>query len=213
MRAWLTALAALAAAASGAAAADEPRPPATPEQIVAYRDSGEWDRDLAAVASRAATQVGAHDGPRATLVLDVDDTSLSNYECLRAVGFDRPAAGDSCARSASLPAIPQIRSLFRLARSRGVAVVFLTGRRERLRRATVRNLRAAGYRGRWRLFMRPNRQPAARRDGWKARVRRSLVRRGARIVANVGDQRSDLDGGWARRRFKLPNPMYVIAEA
>ena len=61
--------------------------------------------------------------------------------------------------------------------------------------------------------LRPDDQPASRRDGWKARTRRAIERRGYRIVVNVGDQRSDLDGGHALRRFKLPNPMYVIETA
>ena len=30
------------------------------------------------------------------------------------------------------------------------------------------------------------------------------------IIANVGDQWSDLDGGFAERVFKLPNPVYFI---
>ncbi len=42
---------------------------------------------------------------------------------------------------------------------------------------------------------------------------RSLAKRGHRILVNVGDQRSDLTGGYASRTFKLPNPMYVIAIA
>ena len=62
--------------------------------------------------------------------------------------------------------------------------------------------------------MRPDEQSRRWRDGWKARVRRAIVeRRGFRILANVGDQWSDLDEGYAARRFKLPNPMYVIPTA
>jgi hypothetical protein len=30
------------------------------------------------------------------------------------------------------------------------------------------------------------------------------------ILENLGDQRSDLAGGHARHRYKLPNPVYVI---
>ena len=61
--------------------------------------------------------------------------------------------------------------------------------------------------------MRPNRQPARRHDGWKARTRKAIVRNDYRILASLGDQWSDLDGGWAQRRFKVPNPMYVIPTA
>jgi len=30
------------------------------------------------------------------------------------------------------------------------------------------------------------------------------------IIANIGDQDSDLDGGFAERHFKVPNPFYFI---
>jgi predicted secreted acid phosphatase len=198
-------------ACAGVALADEPAAPASPEAIVAYHDSGEWSADTTQVVRRARRYVRRHlddSSRRAAIVLDIDDTSLSNYECLKAVGFDRSAA--DCGAQ-TLPAIPQTRSLFRWARDRGVAVFFITGRREEARARTAANLRAAGYRGGWTLKLRPDSQPRRWRDGWKARVRRAIVeRRGFRILANVGDQWSDLDGGWSARRFKLPNPMYVI---
>ncbi len=201
-------------AGGGVALADEPAAPASPEAIVEYRDSGEWSADTTRVVRRARGYIRRHlddSSRRAAIVLDIDDTALSNYACLKAVGFDRSAAdcGDQ-----TLPAIPQTRSLFRWARKQGVAVFFVTGRREEARARTAANLRAAGYRGGWTLKLRPDEQPRRWRDGWKARVRRAIVeRRGFRILANLGDQWSDLDGGYAARRFKLPNPMYVIPTA
>jgi len=195
--------------AGATATADEPPAPAPPDEIIAYHDSGEWEADTERVVRRARRVLRRHlDDHRPALVLDIDDTSLSNYECLKAVDFDR-AAADCGAR----PAIPQTLRLYRYARTHGVAVFFITGRRERARQETVDNLRAEGYR-RWKqLRMRPNDQTASRRDGWKARTRRAIERRGYRIVVNLGDQRSDLDGGHALRRFKFPNPMYVIETA
>ena len=192
-----------------AAPADEPKAPAPPAEIIAYHDSGEWQADTTRQVRRARRVLTRHlDDRRPAIVLDIDDTSLSNYDCLKAVDFDRAAA--DCA---DLPAIPQTLRLYRYARAHDVRVFFITGRRERAREDTVDNLKAEGY-TRWKgLRMRPDDQPASRRDGWKARTRRAIERRGYRIVVNLGDQRSDLDGGHALRRFKLPNPMYVIETA
>jgi len=39
------------------------------------------------------------------------------------------------------------------------------------------------------------------------------VDQGYAIVVNIGDQMSDLDGGFAERTFKLPNPFYSSHEA
>jgi predicted secreted acid phosphatase len=134
---------------------------------------------------------------RPAVVLDVDDTSLSLYACLRKRDFD-PAAVRGCEVAGGLPALRQPRSFFGLPLRRHVAVFFITGRREPLRESTVENLRRAGYRGRWKLVMRPADDSNA-----------SLVRRGYRILANLGDQRSDVRGGYARHAYRLPNPMYV----
>jgi predicted secreted acid phosphatase len=201
-------------AGGAAASADEPAAPASPAEIVAYRESGGWERDITRTVDRARAHLPRHlparGGRRPALVLDVDDTALSSYACLRAAGFERMPAHRRCAEAAELPAIPQVRALYRRARDRGVAVFFITGRRERARGHTVANLRAAGFARGHRLIMRPNRERPGTHDGYKRRERRAIARRGFRIVANVGDQRSDLRGGYALRAFKLPNPMYVI---
>ena len=182
-----------------------------PDEIVEYRESGEWARDARRVVARARRHVGRNLDGRPAIVLDVDDTALSSYACLKAVGFDRTKV--SCGASGDLPAVAATRRLYRFARANNVAVFFVTGRRERLREVTADNLRATGYRGWRRMYLRPDRERPGTHDGWKARTRARIERRGFTIVANVGDQRSDLDGGHALRRFKLPNPMYVIEEA
>ena len=195
------------------AAADttEPPAPATPAEIVAYHDSGEWDRDIDAVIASARDFLDRHVGDaaprRAAAVLDIDATSLSNYECLARVDFDRAAA--RCGAGVQLPAIPQTRRLYRHVRRHGVAVFFLTGRGERQRKATAANLRAAGYRGHWQLVMRPKNRAHETNARFKTRERRRITAHGYRIIINVGDQASDLRGGYADRGFKLPNPMYV----
>lgn len=193
-------------------ASGEPKAPASPDEIIAYHDSGEWRADTARATRRARHFLARHvDDRHPAIVLDVDDTSLSTYACLKAVDFDRAAA--DCVSGADLPAIPQTLRLYRYARRHHVTVFFVTGRRAKARSATVTNLRRAGYSGKLRLKLRPNRERAGTHDGWKARTRRAIARRGYRIVVNVGDQRSDLDGGRALRTFKLPNPMYVIPTA
>jgi predicted secreted acid phosphatase len=194
------------------AAVGPPAAPASPEEIVAYHDSGEWDADMARVIRRARRHLSAHlpDG-RPAIVLDIDDTSLSSYECLKALGFDRSKS--DCASGGDMPAIPQTRRLYRYARRHHVTVFFITGRRAKIRRTTIDNLHREGYGGRLHVRLRPNRERPGAHDGWKARKRRAIVDSGYRIIANVGDQRSDLDGGAALRTFKLANPMYVIPKA
>ncbi len=196
----------------GSAVAAPPPAPAPPQEIVAYHDSGEWSRDTSRVINRARRQVKAHlGGHRPAIVLDIDDTSLSSYRCMKKVHFKRSKS--DCAGPGKMPAIRQTRSLYRYARRHHVTVFFITGRHESIRETTIANLHRAGYHGRLHVRLRPDHEPPGTHDGWKARTRAELVARGYRIVANVGDQRSDLDGGRALRTFKLPNPMYVIPTA
>ena len=219
MRAWVcsTLVGALSVVGSSAvASADEPTAPATPAEIIAYRDSGEWESDLSRMAQRAQAYLdenaGRTGGRRPALVLDIDDTALSNYDCLREADFKRSALGP-CTRGGELPAIPQTLALFQHARDKGIAVLFITRRRQRAREVTARNLREAGYFDYDALMMCPNRETRREHATCKIRARKRARLRGNRIVANVGDQRSDLTGGYAMRGFKLPNPMYLIRTA
>jgi predicted secreted acid phosphatase len=193
-------------------AASPPAAPASPAEITAYHDSGEWAADRARVIRRARRHLAAHlSAPKPAIVLDVDDTSLSSYRCLKKVGFKRAKA--DCSRGGKMPAIGQTRGFYRYARRHRVTVFFVTGRREAMRATTIANLHRAGYGGRIRIKLRPDHEAPGTHDGWKERTRARIAARGYRIIANVGDQRSDLDGGHALRAFKLPNPMYVIRTA
>jgi hypothetical protein len=61
----------------------------------AYRESGAYDRELAAVAEEAAAWLreSAPGVERPALVLDIDETALSNWEVIQANDFGRFATG------------------------------------------------------------------------------------------------------------------------
>lgn len=177
----------------------------------AYHDSGAYDRDLARVdraASRWVTRrLGARRPPRRpAIVLDVDETTLSNYAGLAASGFAATGTTTDVIGGTGTAIAPTL-TLFGQARRRHLAVFFVTGRPEALRGITASNLRAAGFAGWTGLSLRA---AGGSTVAYKAGERRRIERRGYTIVANVGDQDSDLAGGHAERAFKLPNPFYFI---
>jgi HAD superfamily, subfamily IIIB (Acid phosphatase) len=45
---------------------------------------------------------------------------------------------------------------------------------------------------------------------FKAPQREQIEQRGYTIIANLGDQPSDLDGGFSEQTYLLPNPFYRI---
>ena len=187
-------------------------PTPCPDSAVPYRRSGQWNRDISTVAQRAKRylkrRLARRRPARPAVVLDIDDTSLSLYACMKRYAF-APSGVGRCVVAGGLPAIRQTRSLFRYARKRHVAVFFVTGHPEWLRDLTVKNLRAAGYHGRWKLVMRPNGYSRSSLIPYKRGARRKIARRGYSILVNLGDQWSDLRGGYALGSYKLPNPMYV----
>ncbi len=44
----------------------------------------------------------------------------------------------------------------------------------------------------------------------KAAERADIERQGYKIITAIGDQLSDMTGGYVEMGFKLPNPMYFI---
>ena len=107
-------------------------------------------------------------------------------------------------------AIDATLKLYHRARSLNVAVFFITGRPENQRRATERNLKAVGYDTYQELIMAENGAKFASAADFKASRRAAIEQAGNTIIANVGDQPSDLAGGHAEKTFLLPDPFYRI---
>lgn len=184
-------------------------------ECVRWHDSG----DYAAAFARAATVAresldrssrGAMPKTHA-VVFDIDETLLSNWPYLSAVQFaiapDTFAAWTKRERGIALE---PMRAVYARAQARGIPIFLVTGRGETLREATRRDLTEAGYSGWSGLFMKPTGYRDASIIPFKSGVRRRLAAQGYDIILNVGDQESDLAGGYARRAVKLPNPFYFI---
>jgi HAD superfamily, subfamily IIIB (Acid phosphatase) len=209
-------------------------------ELLYYRCT-RYDIDVALVLQEAQQWVAkrAPQLSRPAIVLDIDETSLSNWKRIYTddfayiqngpCDFARPheACGDIMwQRSEQAPAIEPTRDLYNFARCykqappcATVDVFFVTGRHESNDRIdgktptewTLDNLRKAGYEGLTpdHLYMRPATSSGLVSD-YKSAARADIEKRGFAIIANVGDQDSDLAGGHAERTFKVPNPFYFI---
>jgi len=209
-------------AAASAAPAAVPDLPAAVRQVEQYLDTGRYAADVARVVAEA----GAYLDERApavakpAIVLDIDETALSNWPAYRLNGWGRILAGgcdlergpcgvrawQALARSEALP--PTL-ALVQRAHALGVAVFFVSGRPANLREATERNLRERGYA--WDgLVIQPEGSHFDSAVDFKAPERRRITEQGYTILFSLGDQQSDLAGGFAERTFKLPNPVYFL---
>ena len=166
-------------------------------------------RAIAFLQQRAAHK-GAHE--KLAVVLDIDETTLSNYAEMLKANFEYDAkAFNAWVESAQAPAIPGTLRIMQEARKLGVDVFFLTGRPEVQRAATERNLRAQGFEGWKELILRAPDQAGLTALDYKSAERGKIAADGYRIVLNVGDQWSDLRGSHeAEYSVKYPDPYYFL---
>src|SRR5262245_28191523 len=187
-----------------------------------YIRSGAYDDDVSHVLAEAQSwlEERTQTAVKPAIVLDIDETSLSNWPAYRVNGWGRIVNG-ACdlhqgpcglrawqALGQSKPIAPTL-SLVRRARQLGVAVFFISGRPPELKAATERNLEEQGYE--WTaVILLPEGGKFASAVDFKAPERRKLTEQGYTILLTLGDQESDLSGGYAERTFKLPNPVYYL---
>ncbi|CAN7688706.1 HAD family acid phosphatase [Mesorhizobium sp. LjRoot246] len=190
----------------------------------AYHESGTYQRDLASVAQQATAWIleGAESAEKPAVVFDIDETALANWDVIKRDNFGRPIAGPCdlaldgpCGwaawdQLALDPAIAPTLEIFQQAKASKVAVFFITGRPEDQRQATERNLRESGYDGFEKVYMVPVGAKYGSAADFKTPVRAEIEAAGYTIIANIGDQPSDLFGGHAQRLFLLPNPFYRV---
>ena len=177
-------------------------------------------------------------GTRA-IVLDVDDTTLLtwNYEVFSNWAYN-PTTNAEYVNGQRFPAVFGMVDLVRAAEREGYAIFYLTGRPASQEAATLGNLTKDGKGvdanypspttlrdGEDGLFTKPavadypdylKAACAGDPNGscttvhYKSATRAHIESLGYDIVANFGDQYSDLKGGYADRTFKVPNPNYYL---
>ena len=190
----------------------------TVERLTRYHDSGEYEREIRDVANAARDYLAAEFPDRSkndklAAVFDIDETSLSNWDFMAECGFCAYSIQTKLHPDPHGPAIAPVLELYNFAKSKGMALFFITGRPEAQRQLTVDNLREVGYEGWTDLIMQPNPAVGEKRTParvFKSKNRQAVENRGYRIVLSIGDQASDLAGCCAERIFKVPNPFYLV---
>lgn len=193
-------------------------------RLVAYHDctghNGCYKSDLnretaqaiSALQSLARTYQASAHPEKLAVVLDIDETALSNWAEIRQADFAyNTVAWNRWVEEAQAPAIPGTLRFYREAERLHVAVFFITGRPENQRAATEKNLMEQGY-AQWKgLMLRSALEAKWTAAAFKAAERRKIVAAGYRIAVNVGDQMSDLSGApQAEVSVKLSDPFYFI---
>jgi predicted secreted acid phosphatase len=203
---------------------------------IANKTDSPYIREMRSIVKKEAPRVAAacsigtklHRNP--AIVLDADDTTLFTYDMEVAdMHFNyNPAEQDVWVQDERFPATPSMVSLETVAKNSGCTIIGLTGRNDNQKAATLGNLAKVGYTGftsanyytKW-TGVGTSVQPSyihcaatsCTTTEYKSQTRAHVESAsGGRydIVANFGDQFSDLIGGSADRAIKLPNPTYYL---
>ncbi|MEU8435360.1 HAD family acid phosphatase [Streptomyces sp. NPDC029216] len=195
----------LPAGAAVAAPAATPAPAPAPAAVTASAPGGNaailgidyatWQRDVAAVVDAARPAIeqriaASPAGEKPAIVLDIDNSSLeTDFHWF----WTFPT-----------PAIEKVRALTQYANQRGVAIFFVTARPGIVYSLTERNLKAVGYPVTG-LYVRDLPALFSQVSAYKTAKRAEIEARGYTIIANIGNNESDLAGGHAERTVKLPD--------
>ncbi|MEU8910810.1 HAD family acid phosphatase [Streptomyces mirabilis] len=180
--------------AAGTAAAAPAQTAVSATAATAAVDYATWQSDVKAVIDQARPYVEQRTanaaGQKLALVFDIDNTTL---ETDFHPWYELPT-----------PAVKPSLDLARYARSRGVDIFFISARPGIISSLTEWNLTSVGYPVSG-LYTRDLPDLLDEVSTYKTSKRAEIESRGYTIIANVGNNDSDLVGGHAERTFKLPD--------
>jgi acid phosphatase len=189
----------------------------THQALFHYYDSGQYEKDVQITIKQAKAQIDnllkqeTSSSKKLAAVFDIDETVLSNWPAMKNDNFFYfPDKFKTWINKAHAKPILPVKNLYDYLQQHNVTIFFITGRLEEHRQATIQNLKAAGFTGYKKLYLMPDISPKPNAAIYKTNIRRSLELNGYKIIVSVGDQYSDLCGGYAETLIKLPNPFYFI---
>lgn len=164
--------------------------------------------DARAACLKAIAERKPGDKTSLAIVSDIDETLLDNREYFEKHNDFDWDSFVTWMDEARAPVLKPTADFLSWARKQGIAIFLVTGRPEENRRSTIENLIHAGfaYDG---LYLRPEGDKRSA-IAVKSEIRKKIEDLGFKIVVNIGDQYSDLAGGYCLDCEKLPNKLYLV---
>ncbi|MDX2541103.1 HAD family acid phosphatase [Streptomyces sp. WI04-05B] len=196
--------------------------------------SSQYAKDLAQIESSAkryidkAAHKKPHKGKKPAVVFDIDDTLLLSLDYEKKTNYTyNSATWTEYVAKADRPAVFGTPELVAYAKAKGVEVFYNSGLKESQRDAAVANLKKVGADinlDAAHMFLKDAANPPAYLSAcatpgtwtcttvqYKSGTRKHIEDLGYDVIANFGDQYSDLEGGYADKTYKLPNPTYFVS--
>lgn len=183
------------------------------EAVENYYEKGGFEKDVQNAVDQAINYFKNRVccGTQSAVIFDIDDTLLWSYSDMKAIQFGYvPKLFHDWVIRADTPAVPYVKKLYDFFVSRGCSIILLTGRRFDEREATLKNLHAEGFKKIDLLITRAENELGLSALEYKSKHRKRLEQEGYTIIATIGDQYSDLKGGYAYYQVKIPNYTYIV---
>ena len=172
-----------------------------------YHDDGSYAADAETALIPAYTAVDKYiDQKNIAVCFDDDETCITNYAIMLRFDFGWAyfvLLGSWITKKE--PAFIPTQNFYNYAQSKGMNNFIITAREEKYRKNSEAELNNAGY-SNYTLIMCPN-GGVPDTAAWKKQMRDKIEVEGYKIIANVGDHDSDLQGG-DYLQVKLPNTFY-----
>ena len=198
---------------------------------IADKTSSPYITEMQAIEQKILDNMPKAPADNLAVVLDADDTTLWTYDMEDGAmhfNFDPKVQNDEWVMPGKFPATPGMVDFVKAVEAKGYHVYGITGRPDSQRDATLGTLDKAGYDAfnkdnfytKWNSGTTPPAYVDCAADGdasgcstveYKAFTRKHIEDTdGVKIVLNIGDQYSDLQGGYSLNTVKLPNPTYYL---
>jgi acid phosphatase len=183
-------------------------------EVNEYYKSGKYDEELNNVIKEAKNKFEELEyNKNSVVIIDVDETALSNYELAEQMGFGYVyEMNKKWNAEMKASAIPQVKELYNFLIEKGIKIIFLTGRNIPEYEVTYGNLIKAGYTSFDTLITQREHEYNLSAQEFKSSKRAELTEKGYDIIGTVGDQWSDLRGHHHGIQVKVPNYLYLIEE-
>ncbi len=184
------------------------------EEVKQYYKSGKFDEELDVVIEEAKNKFSNVEiKSNSVVIFDVDETALNNFELAEKMGFGYVyELNKKWNAEMKTPAIPQVKELYDYLLTKGVKIIFLTGRNFPEYEVTYENLKQAGYTQFDTLITQIGDERKMKALEFKSSKRIWLTEQGYKIIGTVGDQWSDLEGEYHGIQVKIPNYLYLIED-
>lgn len=187
----------------------------TRQEIISYYESSVYENEVRKILEQAKSVIQLQDVlDKFAIVLDIDETSLNHYYPFKEAGFPQNENHEVWAQLISKATGTPIRptlEFYLYCLEKGLKVFFISARLAEYLDVTKQALRSAGYAEFEDVFVFPeevNEYEAGYFKNFKAQRRKYIESLGYKILISIGDQSSDLKGGYTLNTFQLPNYLY-----